>query len=56
MEPSVDLEVQGGSRHIEGEETVITELMEAHRTINLDSTRLRLLEELLENGLCTRDI
>ena len=43
-----------GTRHIEGE--IISELTEAHRTIILNESRLKLMEDLLEKGLCTREI
>ena len=44
-----------GVRHI-GEDELELELLEAHRKISLNELRLGLMSDLLENGLCTRDI
>ena len=43
-------------KHIAGDIDVEAELKEAHRKIMLNSTRLKLLEDLLNMGLCTRDV
>ena len=43
-------------RHIDGENSTMSELSETHRNIMLYSARLKLLGDLLEMGLCTRDV
>ena len=55
MEPAMDLESPVGKWHIDEEETEL-ELKEAHRNIIMNESRLGLMRNLLEHGLCTRDI
>ena len=43
-----------GDRHIDGE--VVLDLKEAHRNIIKNESKLKLMETLLDYGLCTRDI
>ena len=50
MEPCIPVD----ERQIERE--IILELTEAHRNITLDESRLKLMKDLNNRGLCTRDI
>ena len=56
MESPTNLDVTDGMGHIEGEVSTEAELIKAHRKIILNNIRLKLLEDLLGMGLCTRDI
>ena len=51
----VDDHVPVGVRQIDEDETV-SELVEAHRRIMMNESRLELMRSLLQRGLCTRDI
>ena len=56
VQPAMEQENPTGVRHINEVEVIESELIEAHRRSIQNESRLHLMKNLLEKGLCTRDI